>query len=126
VLRRLLYVICGLVLVIVVISAVSDRISAGDRAVAPPVTAATGPAAPTVRGTLPRDRTIRARTGDAVTVTVQTAAPDEAAVEALGLQVQTGPGLPGTLEFVAQAPGSYPVELLDADRTAGTIVVTPG
>jgi hypothetical protein len=122
VLRRLLYIGCGLVLMIVIASAISNRISEGDRAVAPAASAA--PPAGTVRGTLPDDGTVRARTGDAVSVTVRTSVPDEASVNDLGLQIETGPGVPGTIEFVAQAPGVYPVQLLGSGQTAGTIVVT--
>jgi hypothetical protein len=126
VLRRVSYVFSAIVLVIVIAVSVADREADKSRAVAPPLTTPTGPPPPTVTGTLPADRIVEARVGDAVTITVTSPEPDEAVINALGLQTETDPEQPGLLEFVAEDPGRYPVALLDTGKVVGTVVVEPG
>ncbi|MCW3021759.1 MAG: hypothetical protein JWR30_1081 [Conexibacter sp.] len=123
--RRIVLALCGLFLVAVIAGAVADRQAQKTRATAPPLTVATGPPAAVVRGTLPADGTVSAEVGDAVTVSVRSAMPDEAWVDALGLRAPTSSDVPGRLEFVAEIPGRYPVMLEGSGRRAGTIVVAP-
>ena len=121
--RRIVLALCAFFLVAVIAGSVADRDAQRTRATAPPVTVTTGPPAPVVRGTLPADGTVSAEVGDAVTVAVRTATPDEAWVDALGLRTPTSSDVPGRLEFVAQIPGRYPVVLAGTGRRVGTIVV---
>jgi FtsP/CotA-like multicopper oxidase with cupredoxin domain len=121
--RRIVLALCTLFLVAVIAGSVADRDARRTRAAAPPATANTGPPAPVVRGTLPADGTVSAEVGDAVTVAVRTANPDEAWVAAMGLRTPTSSDVPGRLEFVAQIPGRHPVVLAVTGRRAGTIVI---
>jgi hypothetical protein len=123
--RRIVLALCALFLVAVIAGSVADRQARSTRAIAPPATVATGPPAAVVRGALPEDGTVNAEVGDAVTVAVRTAMPDEAWVDALGLRAPTSSEVPGRLEFVARIPGRYPVVLAGTGRRAGTIVIAP-
>jgi hypothetical protein len=123
--RRITLALCALFLVAVVAAAVADRAERKTRATAPPTTVASGPPAPVVSGRLPRDRTVRASVGDAVTVDVWTDEPDEASIAELGVTTPTSPDVPGVLEFVASTPGRYPVLLAGSGKRAGTIVIAP-
>jgi hypothetical protein len=121
--RRITLALCAVFLLAVIAAAFADREAQNSRASAPPITIRTGPPAPVVRGTLPDQGIVRAHVGDAVTVTVRTAAVDDATIEAFGVSAATSAEVPGTLDFVATAPGRYPV-LLDSGESAGTVVVT--
>jgi hypothetical protein len=121
--RRIVLALSALFLVAVIAGSVADREAQKTRATAPTATVATGPPAAVVRGTLPDDGTVSAEVGDAVTVAVRTATPDEAWVDALGLRAPTSSDVPGRLEFVAAIPGRYPVVLAGSGRRAGTIVI---
>jgi hypothetical protein len=123
--RRIVLALCALFLVAVIAGSIADREARKTRATAPPTTVATAPPAAVVRGTLPDDGTVNAEVGDAVTVSVKTAMPDEAWVDALGLRAPTSSDLPGRLELVAQIPGRYPVVLAGSGRRVGTIVIAP-
>jgi FtsP/CotA-like multicopper oxidase with cupredoxin domain len=122
--RRITLALCAIFLLAVIGAAFADRKAQDSRAIAPPVTIATGPPPAVVRGTLPDQGIVRAREGDAVTVSVRTAMVDEATVQALGITASTSAEVPGMLEFVATAAGRYPV-LLDSGESAGTIVIGP-
>ena len=122
--RRITLALCAVFLLAVIGAAFADREAQDSRATAPPVTIATGPPPAVVRGTLPDQGIVRARVGDAVTVSVRTPTVDEATVQALGISASTSATVPGTLDFVATAAGRYPV-LLDSGEPAGTIVIAP-
>jgi hypothetical protein len=123
--RRIVLALCALFLVAVIAGSVADREAQQTRATAPRAAGATGPPAAVVRGTLPDDETVSAEVGDAVTVAVRSATPDEAWVDELGLRTPTSSDVPGRLEFVAAIPGRYPVVLSASGRRAGTIVIEP-
>ncbi|HMJ32715.1 MAG TPA: hypothetical protein VK501_02270 [Baekduia sp.] len=123
--RRIVLAFCALFLVAVVAASVANREAQKTRATAPPTTVASGPPPPVVTGSLPGDGTVRARVGDAVTITVRTPQPDEASITELGVTAPTSSDVPGMLEFVAEAPGRYDVHLDDSGAKAGTIVIVP-
>lgn len=123
--RRISIAASALLLLVVIAASVADRDAQESRAVAPPATEQVGPAAPVVRGELPGDRTIEARVGDVVSVSVRTETPDEATIDEVGVVAPTSSEVPGVLEFVATEPGRYDVRLTDTDTSAGTVVVEP-
>jgi FtsP/CotA-like multicopper oxidase with cupredoxin domain len=123
--RRITLALCALFLAAVVAAAVADREAQDTRATAPPASVDRTPPAPLVTGSLPRDRTIRATVGDAVTVAVRSDEPDDASIPALGVTAPTSSDVPGMLEFVATEPGRYVVQLDDSGKTAGTIEIAP-
>jgi FtsP/CotA-like multicopper oxidase with cupredoxin domain len=123
--RRITLALCALFLVTVVAAAFADREAQTTRATAPAPTLPSGPPQAVVSGSLPRDRTVRAHVGDAVTVAVRSSTPDDAWISELGVTAPTSSDVPGQLEFVATQPGRYAVQLVDSGTTAGTIQVLP-
>ena len=121
--RRVTYALCAVFLLAVIGGAIANRETQSSRAAAPPTTILTGPPPPVVHGMLPVQDVVRAHVGDAVDLTVTTASVDDATIDAMGLTVPTSASVPGTLDFVATAPGRYPV-VLDSGAIAGTVVVT--
>jgi hypothetical protein len=122
--RRVLLLLAVLLLMAAIVSSSGEE----RRAVAPPPQSETAGRAGSgkprvVRGRLPADGTVVARVGDVVRVEVMSNRPDEARVLELGLEVPTEPGLPGTLEFVADQAGRFRVTLRNADRRVGAIVI---
>jgi len=120
--RRRLALLASLLLIVVAASLTAQRDRA-EQAVAPPPEPATRPAA-TVAGTLPDDRTIRARPGDLVRLTVRSGAVAEVRIDALGVSGVATPEEPALLELAADEPGRHPVLVDDgADRRVGTLVI---
>jgi hypothetical protein len=121
--RRIALIAAMVLFTAVLVSSVSTRQRAETRAVAPP-----RPSAPSVvervHGELPAARTIRARLGDAVSISVRPAVADTALIDALGLRAEASPDLPGVLEFVATTPGRFPVVLEGTGQRLGTVVVS--
>lgn len=77
-----------------------------------------------VRGTLPRDRVVRARVGDSVELTVSAREPDSATIDGLGLTDAAFPGAPARFSFRADEVGRFPVTLTLSGRRAGLVVVS--
>jgi FtsP/CotA-like multicopper oxidase with cupredoxin domain len=123
--RRVILAFCAVFLAAVIATAVADRQAQSTRAVAPPQEVAGTPGAPVVRGSLPGDRVVRANVGDVVSIAVTTTEPDEATIPELGVDAPTSGDVPGVLEFVADAPGRYPVLRSSDQRPLGTLVVAP-
>jgi len=122
--RRVLLLLAVLLLMAAVVSSVAEQ----EQTAAPPPQGETtgrgdGDRARVVRGRLPADRVVVARVGDVVRVEVMSVRPDEAQVLDLGLDAPTERGLPGTLEFVADQLGRFPVTLRNAGRRVGTIEI---
>jgi hypothetical protein len=122
--RRVLLLLAVLLLMAAVVSSVAEE----ERTPTPPPQGGTpgrvaGGKPRVVRGRLPADRTVVARVGDVVRVEVMSTRPDEAQVLGLGLDAPTEPGLPGTLEFVADQPGRFAVTLRNAGRRVGVIEI---
>jgi hypothetical protein len=76
-----------------------------------------------VIATLPKDSPVRAKVGDSVLLRVRSETPDIAQILQLGIQAPVGPALPGALQFVAEAPGTFPVTLEVAGTTGGVVQV---
>ena len=69
------------------------------------------------------DRRVTARIGELVRLTVEGTEVDS--VELGDLEVAPlDPESPAIFELLAEEEGSYPIRLLDANRTIGTLVVT--
>ncbi len=77
-----------------------------------------------VRGTLPRDKVVRARVGDLVELTVTSREPDSASLEAFGLTDSAERGSPARFSFLADREGSFDVRLgISEPRVVGQVVV---
>jgi FtsP/CotA-like multicopper oxidase with cupredoxin domain len=121
--RRIAIVASTMFLLIVVAGSLAAREAQESRAIAPTTAEAAEPPAPVVRGELPADQVIRARVGDVVSIAVRTPVPDDASIPQLGINAPTSPDVAGVLEFVATAPGRYPVVLVATEQPAGVVVV---
>lgn len=122
-------VLITLAVVLLVTSIIGASASDDDQAVKPPesTTAQRGRdlvADPTARGTLPRDKVVRAQVGQLVTLTVQSPLFDSVTVAATGETEAVSPGAPAEFSFVADRPGSFPVSLDSSGRRLGRVVVT--
>ena len=76
-----------------------------------------------VVATLPGDSPVRAKVGDSVVLRVRSDTPDIAQMLQLGLSTSVGPKLLGELQFVADAPGTFPVTLEVAGTVGGIVQV---
>jgi hypothetical protein len=65
---------------------------------------------------------IAARVGDQVSITVRAEDIDSVALGDLDVE-PVEPGIPARFDLLADAAGSYPLVLLDAQRRIGTLVV---
>jgi hypothetical protein len=78
-----------------------------------------------VRGTLPRDKVVRAKVGELVDLTVTSRVPDSAAIDAFGLAEATDRDAPARFSFLADRQGSFDVTLqLGKEKTVGRVVVS--
>ena len=76
-----------------------------------------------VVATLPSSGPVRARVGDSVLLRVRSRTPDIAQMLQLGIQTSVGPALLGEMQFVADAPGTFPVTLEVAGTVGGVVQV---
>lgn len=76
-----------------------------------------------VRGTLPREKIVRARVGDNIELTVTARELDSATVDGFGLTDAASPGAPAQFSFRADRSGNFPVTLTLSGRRVGRIVV---
>ena len=76
-----------------------------------------------VAATLPADSPVRAKVGDSIVLRVRSATPDIAHMLQLWLSAPVGPKLPGIIQFVAAAPGTFPVTLEVAGTVGGLVQV---
>lgn len=120
-----------LVVMIIVVGALSaaerDRTRGKKATTTTTTTAAQAqPLEPTGRqvvATLPGDSPVRAKVGDSVVLRVRSDTPDIAQMLKLGLSTSVGPKLLGELQFVADAPGTFPVTLEVAGTVGGIVQV---
>jgi hypothetical protein len=70
-----------------------------------------------------RPRTISVHSGDLLSLTVRADADDAVELEGLAAVRPIAPETPVTFEILVDAPGEYPVVLIDAARTVGTVRV---
>ena len=76
-----------------------------------------------VVATLPADSPVHAKVGDSVLLRVRSSTPDIAQMLKLGISTSVGPALLGELQFVADAPGTFPVTLEVAGTVGGIVQV---
>lgn len=103
----------------------------------PPITARTAPPAPpratvssvvlerTLDADRLRPRTITVEHGDLLNLTVTSSDADAVELQGLAGVQAVAPDTPVVFDVLADAPGEYPVVLLQAGRTAGTVRVIP-
>jgi hypothetical protein len=93
-------------------------------------TVAPAPAAPAQR---PLDRTLDAqatgqrvvaRVGQTVVITVESAELDSVSLAERGIE-PVEPDSPARFELLADVPGDYAIDLLEADRTIGSLEILP-
>lgn len=118
-----------LIVLLVLFGALSaaNRDTPGERATTTRADTVTTPVPATgdVTATLPSERPVRAKVGDAVVLRVRSPTPDIAEILAVGARSPVGPDLPGLLQFIARAPGDLDVTLEVANRSVGTVRVAP-
>ena len=76
-----------------------------------------------VVATLPADSPVHAKVGDSVLLRVRSDTPDIAQMLKLGISTSVGPALLGEMQFVADAPGTFPVTLEVAGTVGGVVQV---
>ena len=125
--RRLLIALAVLIALTALAAGVAPepRPSSDDAADASPVPEPSGEQVERTLSTRARgtDRRITAAIGDTVRLTVE---GDEVDSVALGeLEVEPiDPDSPAIFDLLAEEPGSYPIRLLEADRTIGTLEIS--
>jgi hypothetical protein len=122
--RRLLLFAALLLVAISLVSAMTPseqrfRDSPGANAEPPP---ASRPAS-VVEASLPAERTVRARIGDVVRLSVRAPSADVVEVTSLAVEEPVDAGATAQLEFVADRAGSFPVRLREAGEAIGTLRV---
>jgi hypothetical protein len=123
--RRLLIALAVLLLLTAVAASVAPREtgSRDDAAVtpAPPAKPAVEPVQETLDASAEGQRVL-ARVGQTVTIVVRSDTLDTVSLAELGAET-TEPDSPARFELLADAPGSYPIELLQADRRIGVLEI---
>jgi hypothetical protein len=76
----------------------------------------------------PKPRVLTVRTGDVLSLTVRSDTTDAVELQGLGALRPIDPSTPVTFDVLPEVPGEYPVVLVDAARTVGTVrvVTQPG
>jgi hypothetical protein len=123
--RRLLIALAVLLLLTAVAASVAPREtgSRDDAAVTPaaPAKPAVKPVQETLDASAEGQRVL-ARVGQTVTIVVRSDTLDTVSLAELGAET-TEPDSPARFELLADAPGSYPIELLQADRRIGVLEI---
>ncbi len=70
-----------------------------------------------------KPRTVTVDSGDLLTLTVESDSDDAVELQGLGAVRPVAPETPVVFDVLADEPGEYPVVLLDAGRTVGTVRV---
>jgi hypothetical protein len=123
--RRLLFALAVLLVLTAVAAALAPRETAPreDAAAAPPPTAQ--PARPAVEETLDAGASgqkVIARVGQNVTIIVESDELDTVELAELGTE-PVEPDSPARFDLLADAPGSYPLVLLESGRRIGVLEV---
>ena len=71
------------------------------------------------------DQTISARVGDLIRFSVAGDTLDQVEIERLDRIDPIEPTTPARFEVIPQAPGAYPIRLIDADRRIGRLDIKP-
>jgi hypothetical protein len=123
--RTAITLLAVLILVVGALSAAERDRTRDKTATAPavPAQAQTQKTGRQVVATLPADSPVRAKVGDSVVLRVKSDTPDIAQMLQLGLSWSVGPKLPGTMQYVADAPGTFAVTLEVAGTVGGIVQV---
>jgi hypothetical protein len=115
---------------LLVVTALSAGVLAPPR---PPVRTTGPPPAPTATSSpviartidagRARPRTVTIHSGDLLSLTVRADSDDAVVLEGLGALRPVAPEAPVTFDVLGDAPGAYPVVLVGAGRTVGTVRV---
>ncbi len=125
--RRFLILVAVLMGMTALAASVAPRqpVTREDRRESTPTPAPAGsPTLTTVEKTLTTsdgDRRVTVRTGDVVELTVT--GPERDSVSVLGRIDSIDPTTPARFSLLAGEPGEYPIELVEADRRIGTLVI---
>ncbi len=124
-LRRVTLLFAGLLVLSAVVAIVAPQPELADDTTprTSPTTATGEDATAAVRGTLPRDKVVSVKVGELVELTVTSAKPDSASLQAFGLTDATGPDEPARFSFIADRPGRFDVTLLLSGKSVGRVVV---
>jgi|RhiMethySRZTD1v2_1073278.scaffolds.fasta_scaffold1648690_2 hypothetical protein len=125
--RRLLIALALLMAITALAAGLAPRKSPLSDTPAPASPARSQAAAEPVEKTLDAQadgQRVEARVGQIVRITVNTDELDSVSIDDLGTET-ADPDSPAHFEVLADAPGTYPIELLDADRQIGELVVNP-
>jgi hypothetical protein len=125
-LRRMMFLAALLLLTSFVANALVANQREDDRATAPePSAAPPAGGLRQVEARMPGTRSVRARVGDLVSLTITTEEPTDLSIDALGLSASASPQVPAVLEFVASDEGRYPVRVEQTGAELGVLVVGP-
>jgi hypothetical protein len=124
--RRLLIALAVLIALTAIAAGVApqSRVETGSTPQAAPVPGAGEEVARTLSTRAkPAERRVSVQSGDMVRLTVR--GPEIDSVQVGDFKsVPLDPDAPAVFELLAEDPGSYPIRLLDADRTIGTLEIT--
>jgi len=124
--RRLLIALALLMVVTALAAALAPRRNSLSESPAPTSPAVAQAAAEPVEKTLDAqadDQRVDARVGQIVRITVNTDQLDSVELGDLGTET-ADPESPAHFEILADTPGTYPIELLQAERQIGELVVS--
>ena len=124
--RRLLIALALLMVITALAASLAPRQNALRETPAPTSPALSQAAAEPVEKTLDAqadDQRIDARVGQIVRITVNTDQLDSVELGDLGTET-ADPESPAHFEILADAPGTYPIQLLQAERQIGELVVS--
>lgn len=125
--RRLLIALAVLMALTALAAGVAPRESALRDDASPTPPAASGePSEAPVEATLDAEsegQRVEARVGQIVRIVVRSAALDSVALAEVGTKTAE-PDSPARFELLAEVPGSYAIELLEAERQIGVLEIT--
>jgi hypothetical protein len=125
--RRLLILAAVLMGLIALAAGVAPRQTVRDTTAGPSPTRGAATPVATVERTLDAassDQEVAARVGQTVVIIVKSRDLDSVALGELEIET-ADPQSPARFELLADVPGSYPIRLLQADRTIGTLEIRP-
>src|SRR4051794_20198525 len=123
--RRLLIALALLMVVTALAAALAPRKSPLSETPTPTSPAISQAAAEPVEKTLDAQadgQRVEARVGQIVRITVNTDELDSVSIDNLGTET-ADPESPARFELLADAPGTYPIELLEEQRQIGELVI---
>ena len=124
--RRLLIALALLMAITALAAGVAPRESTQDEDASPTPAASAAPAAEPVEATLDAQsegQRVEAEVGQIVRIVVNTDELDSVQLAELGTET-ADPESPARFELLAETPGTYPIELLEAERQIGELEIS--